>query len=121
MSVDVAKGMLESITSTISPEEGSIFYRYGWLALAILGISICTPTYYSISKLVGSKNNYIDVQPQIDTIWIYTFPAGVALFLSALLYFREDRSGIVYFIFVMTCISFSLSFSAMALSTVTKV
>jgi hypothetical protein len=115
---------LDAATATIKgwmPAEGSFLSTYGllFITIALVG-SFYISSYVCISNFVGSMSRWVDVNPQIATIWGYTLPAAAALGLAALIYFRNDRSGIMYFIFAMTCIAFSFSFSALAISTVTK-
>lgn len=115
---------MDSIQDTIMsfmPEQGSMIRTYGILAVTVAAVcSFYVAAYICISRFVGSGTRWVDVHPQVSTIWSYNLPAALLLFIAAFLYFRIEPEGIVYFIFGMVCIAFALSYSAMAISSIRK-
>jgi hypothetical protein len=106
---------MDSITEKLE----RIPYFYLVIACSIL-FAFYVSSFYVISRLIGSKQNWIAVKDQIKMIWSFTLPASVLLFLAALLYFRINRENAVYFICVMAFLSFGLSYGALAVATIHK-
>lgn len=112
--------VMDSIKS-IMPQQGSMIRTYGPLigTIAIV-FSLYVAAYVCVSRFVGSGTRWVDVHPQVSSIWSYSLPASLLLFLAAFLYFRIEPEGMMYFIFGAVCVAFALSYSAMAISTIRK-
>ena len=94
-------------------------YLYLVLACCIL-FGFYVSSFYVISRMIGSKQNWIAVKDHVKMIWSFTLPASTLLFLASLLYFQSNRENVVYFICVVAFLSFGLSFSALAIATIHK-
>jgi hypothetical protein len=73
-----------------------------------------------MSKFIGSKDDWNTIQPQITKILILTLIGTFGLIIASLLYFIQDSARTIYFILVLCCLSLGLSFSALAISAISR-
>ena len=73
-----------------------------------------------MSQFAGSKDDWNLIQPQITKVLILTLFGTILLTIAALLYFTQDSARAIYFILVMVCVSLGMSFSAVAISAISR-
>lgn len=95
----------------------------GWPGIIVFGIlaaSMYIASFVSISNFAGSKDDWNLIKPQITKIWILTLIGTFALTIAALFYFIQDPNKVIYFILCLSCLSFGLSYSSLAIATITR-
>jgi hypothetical protein len=92
----------------------------GIIFFSITAISLFIGAFASMSKFVGSKDDWNLIQPQITKILILTLVGTFALIVASLLYFIQDSARTIYFILVLCCLSLGLSFSSLAVSAISR-
>lgn len=90
-----------------------------WI-FGIISIGLFIGSFVSMSNFVGSKDDWNRIQPQITKILILTLIGTVTLTIASLLYFIQDSARTIYFILVMSCITLGMSFSALAISAISR-
>lgn len=114
--------------STNSITTGSTGFKIKSMATGTVGITIFTLTavglfisaFVSMSKFVGSKDDWNLIQPQVTKILILTLIGTFSLMAASLLYFIQDSARTIYFILIVCCLSLGLSFSALAISAISS-
>ncbi len=95
----------------------------GNIGIAIFGITsigLFIGAFVSMSNFVGSKDDWNLIKPQITKIWILTLIGTATLIIASLLYFIQDSARTVFYILALTCVSLGLSFSALAISAISR-
>lgn len=87
---------------------------------ALLSIGLYIGSFVIISQFVGSRDGQNQIKPQINQILGLTIAGSFALFLALLMYFIKDPGNIIYIVLIMTCITLALSYSALAISAISK-
>ena len=77
-------------------------------------------SFISISNFTGSKDDWNIIKPQITKIWILTLIGTFGLTMASLFYFIQDQSKTIYFMLIVSCLSLGLSYSALAISTISR-
>jgi len=103
-----------SIMSAVSGE------MVGIIIAAVVAIACYISSFVMISQFVGSKDDWAVIKPQIQKVWLLTLAGSFALFVASILYYVQDPKKAIYFILVLTCLSFGLSYSALAVSAISK-
>jgi hypothetical protein len=93
---------------------------YGIITFSVISIALFIWSFVSMSQFVGSKDDWNLIQPQITKILILTLIGTFGLIIAALLYFIQDSARTIYFILVLSCISLGLSYSALAISAISR-
>ena len=107
--------------STISSWTGSaIASTTGMIVCGLLAIGLYIGSFVVISQFVGTRDSQNQIKPEINKILGLTIGGSFSLFLALLLYFYKDPANIVYIVLVMTCITLALSYSALAISAISK-
>jgi hypothetical protein len=92
----------------------------GVIVFSVISIGLFIGAFVSMSKFIGSKDDWNTIQPQITKILILTLIGTFGLIIAALLYFIQDSAKTIYFILVLSCLSLGLSFSALAISAISR-
>ena len=92
----------------------------GIIIFSVISIGLFIGAFVSMSKFIGSKDDWNTIQPQITKILILTLIGTFGLIIAALLYFIQDSARTIYFILVLSCLSLGLSFSALAISAISR-
>lgn len=95
----------------------------GNIGIALFGIvslGMFTGAFVNMSNFVGSKDDWNLIKPQITKIWILTLIGTATLIIASLLYFIQDSEKTIYYILALTCVSLGLSFSALAISAISR-
>lgn len=92
----------------------------GIIIFSVISIGLFIGAFVSMSKFVGSKDDWNVIQPQITKILILTLIGTFGLIIAALMYFIQDSERTIYFILVLCCLSLGLSFSALAISAISR-
>jgi hypothetical protein len=96
-------------------------YMIGGLGVFI-GVC-CLTTFISISRFVGSKDNWSRIKDEYTTsIWLLSMGGSLALFMAGITYFstKPNQEKIMYFIFVVTFLAMGLSSSALGVALIHK-
>ena len=72
------------------------------------------------SQFLGNSDNWIQIKQKVTQLWIFTIIGTIALFIASLMYISKykENANILFLIFI--CFSLGLSFSAFAMSAITK-
>lgn len=95
----------------------------GNIGIALFGIvslGMFIGAFVNMSNFVGSKDDWNLIKPQITKIWILTLIGTATLIIASLLYFIQDSEKTIYYILALTCVSLGLSFSALAISAISR-
>jgi hypothetical protein len=92
----------------------------GMIVCGLLAVGLYIGSFVVISQFVGTKDSQNQIKPEINKILGLTIGGSFALFLALLLYFIKDPGNIIYIVLVMTCITLALSYSALAISAISK-
>ena len=87
---------------------------------ALIASILYITSFVMISQFVGSKDSQNQIKPEINTILGLTILGSFVLFLALLMYFIKDPGNIIYIVLVITCITLALSYSALAISAISK-
>ena len=90
-----------------------------WI-FGIMSVGLFIGSFVSMSKFVGSKDDWNVIQPQITKILVLTLIGTITLMIAALLYFMQDPARTIYFILVLSCLTLGMSFSALAISAISR-
>jgi hypothetical protein len=94
---------------------------YGGIAIfSLLAVGMFIGSFVSMSKFVGSKDDWNLIQPQITRILIFTIIGTFGLIVAALLYYIQDPAKSIYFILIVCCVSLGLSFSSLAIAAISR-
>ena len=108
-------------TETVSSWVGSpIASTTGMIVCGLLAVGLYIGSFVVISQFVGTKDSQNQIKPEINKILGLTIGGSFALFLALLLYFIKDPGNIIYIVLIMTCITLALSYSALAISAISK-
>jgi hypothetical protein len=86
----------------------------------VFAVGLYIASFVIISQFVGSRDGQNQIKPQINQILGLTIAGSFALFLALLMYFIKDPGNIIYIVLIMTCITLALSYSALAISAISK-
>lgn len=103
-----------SFLSNISKE------KVGAVLFGIIAIGLYVWSFMDMSRFVGSKDSWNQISSQVGKIWGLTLAGSFVLFIAALLYFIQDETKTIYFILGLSCITLGLSYSALAISAISK-
>lgn len=92
----------------------------GVVVFTLTAIGLFIGAFTSMSKFVGSKDDWNLIQPQIWKILILTIVGTVSLMIASLLYFIQDPARMNYFILLVGCLSLGLSFAALATAAISR-
>jgi len=87
---------------------------------ALISVSFYIASFAIISQFVGSRDGQNQIKPEINKILATTILGSFFLFLALLMYFIKDPGNIIYIVLIMTCITLALSYSALAISAISK-
>ncbi len=90
-----------------------------WI-FGVISVGLFISSFVTMSKFVGSKDDWNLIQPQITKILILTIIGTFGLIVTSLLYFIQDSARTIYFILVLCCLSLGLSYSALAISAISR-
>jgi len=111
VNMGVPKG--QSIFDTLKKNLGSVLF-------GITAIGLFISSFVQMSNFAGSKDDWNTIKPQVTKVWIYTIIATVFLVISAFLFFIQDQAKTMYFMLIVTCLSLGLSYSALAIATISR-
>jgi hypothetical protein len=115
------KNAASSATETVSSWVGSpIASTTGMIVCGLLAIGLYIGSFVVISQFVGTRDSQNQVKPQVNKILGLSIGGSFALFLALLLYFIKDPGSIIYILLIITCITLALSYSALAVSAISK-
>jgi hypothetical protein len=86
----------------------------------IIAVGLYIGSFVVISQFVGSRDSQNQIKPEINKILGLTIGGSFFLFLALLVYFIKDPGNIIYIVLIMTCITLALSYSALAISAISK-
>ncbi len=87
---------------------------------SVISISLYIASFVSMSNFAGSKDDWNIIKPQVTKILVMTLIGTFGLTIAALLYFIQDPNKTIYFILVLSCVTLGLSFSALAVSAISR-
>jgi|UniRef100_A0A6C0DE52 hypothetical protein len=117
---NAASNAVEAITDPSSWTGSAIASTTGMIVCGILAVGLYIGSFVVISQFVGTKDSQNQIKPEINKILGLTIGGSFALFLALLLYFIKDPSNIIYIVLIMSCITLALSYSALAISAISK-
>jgi hypothetical protein len=94
--------------------------KVGMIGFGLMAVCLFIGSFVSISKFVGTKDNWNQIKDQIAKTWGLALGGSVALFLACLLYFIQNREYIIYIILAISCLTLALSYSALAASAISR-
>jgi len=106
-----------SVTSKIASAGSGMM---GVIIFGLTSVGLFIGAFVSMSNFVGSKDDWNLIKPQITKIWILTLIGTFGLIVATLLYFIQDSERTIYFILVLSCLTFGLSFSSLAISAISR-
>ena len=115
-----AANAAETITDPSKWTGSAIASTTGMIVSGLLAIGLYIGSFVVISQFVGSKDSQNQIKPDINKILGLTIAGSFTLFLALLLYFIKDPGNIIYIVLIMTCITLALSYSALAISAISK-
>jgi len=92
----------------------------GMIAFGLIAIGLYIGSFVIISQFVGTRDRQNQIKPDINKILATTILGSFFLFLALLMYFIKDPGNIIYIVLIMTCITLALSYSALAISAISK-
>lgn len=92
----------------------------GVAVFSIAAIGFFIGSFSGMSNFVGSKDDWNLIKPQITKILILSLMGTFMFIIAALLYFIQDPNKSIYFILTLSCVSLGLSFSALAISAISR-
>jgi hypothetical protein len=92
----------------------------GIVTFTLISIGMFIGAFVSISKFVGSKDDWNLIQPQITRVLIFTLIGTFGMIIAALLYYVQDPAKTTYFVLVVCCLSLGLSFSSLAIAAISR-
>jgi len=92
----------------------------GIWVFGVISVGLFIGAFVNMSNFVGSKDDWNQIQPQITKILILTLIGTFGLIITTLLYFIQDSQKTIYFILVLACLTFGLSFSALAIAAISR-
>jgi hypothetical protein len=101
-------------------------FKGDWKLTAVIGfcvvlfVSLFVASIVQTSRLVGSKDDWNVIQPQITNVLVLSLIGIAALTVAVILYFIQDPSMTMYFVIIATMLSLGLSYSAVAIAAITK-
>lgn len=108
-------------TTDTSTSSSNVDRKMILLILSGIGAAVCYIwSFVSISNFVGSKDDWNAIKPQITKIWILTLIGSLCLFIASALYVLQDPHKTMYFLLGISCLSLGLSYSALAISAISK-
>jgi hypothetical protein len=116
----IVKNTAETIADPSKWTGSAIASTTGMIVSGLLAIGLYIGSFVVISQFVGTKDSQNQIKPEINKILGLTIGGSFALFLALLLYFIKDPSNIIYIVLVMSCITLALSYSALAISAISK-
>jgi len=116
----VAANAAETIADPSKWTGSAIASTTGMIVSGLLAIGLYIGSFVVISQFVGSKDSQNQIKPDINKILGLTIAGSFTLFLALLLYFIKDPGNIIYIVLIMTCITLALSYSALAISAISK-
>ena len=90
------------------------------IVFGLTAMGLFIGSFVSISKFVGTKDNWNQIKDQIAKTWGLALTGSVLLFLACLLYFIQNREYIIYIILAISCLTLALSYSALAASAISR-
>jgi len=94
--------------------------RIAMIVFGLTAAGLFIGSFVSISQFVGSKDNWNQIKDQIAKTWGLALGGTVALFLACMLYFVQNREYIIYIILAISCVTLALSYSALAVSAISR-
>lgn len=94
--------------------------KVGAVLFGIVAIGLYVWSFVDMSKFIGSKDSWNQISSQVGKIWGLTLAGSFILFIASLLYFVQDETKTVYFILALSCLTLGLSYSALAISAISK-
>jgi hypothetical protein len=116
MSSPVRTNSTALTSSALSMSKGNV----GIIVFGVVSVGLFIGAFVNMSKFVGSKDDWNLIQPQITKILILTLIGTFGLIITSLLYFIQDSAKTIYFILVLSCVTLGLSFSALAISAISR-
>ena len=92
----------------------------GMILCGLLAIGLYIGSFVVISQFVGTRDSQNQLKPQVNKILGLSIGGSFLLFLALLLYFIKDPGSIIYILLIITCITLALSYSALAVSAISK-
>jgi hypothetical protein len=92
----------------------------GIILFTVVSVGMFISSFVSMANFIGSKDDWNLIKPQITKILILTLIGTFGLIVASLLYFIQDSAKTIYFILILSCMSLGLSFSALAISAISK-
>ena len=92
----------------------------GMILCGLLAIGLYIGSFVVISQFVGIRDSQNQIKPQVNKILGLSIGGSFLLFLALLLYFIKDPGSIIYILLIITCITLALSYSALAVSAISK-
>ena len=86
----------------------------------IIAVSMFLYAFYDFTQFMGSSDRWNMLQPQILKTLILTIVGTVALTIAALFYFTQSPQKAIYFVIVMSSLSFCLSYGALAIGAISR-
>jgi hypothetical protein len=116
----VAESVGSIANAASKASESFMTEKVAMIGFGLTAMGLFIGSFVSISKFVGSKDNWNQIKDQIAKTWGLALGGSVALFLACLLYFIQNREYIIYIILAISCLTLALSYSALAASAISR-
>jgi len=110
---------MDRMSSAESKSDNYEKYGMGIAFLAAIGLYV--GSFATTAQFVGSKDDWNVIQPAIWRIFGYSVGGAFMLYIAYLFYFMQDSVNVNYFLMGMSFITLALSFSAVAIASISKV
>lgn len=112
-----------SSTGTITPTKSSNFFTLSNLGLiggAVTFIGFFIGAIATMAKFVGTQDNWNAVQPQISKVIGLSIAGMIGFTIASLIYFMQDPNKSIIFNIVVSCLSLTMAFIAVAVAAISK-
>ena len=108
-----------SVSASSSTDTTSLYAMFGFV---IVGIIFYIVSFVTTSKFLGSSNNWNEIQPIIGSIIGPALAGCIVLCIALGIYINQmiNSVNVIYIIMVISILALSMSYTALALSVVTK-
>lgn len=113
-------------TTTGTSQVGSVFssaftgYNPMIIIFTLLSIGMFTASFIVSAQFLGTKEDWNQIQPQVIYILCLTLVGTFGLMVASFFYYIQDPAKTIYFILILCCLSLGLSYSALAISAITR-
>jgi MFS superfamily sulfate permease-like transporter len=77
-------------------------------------------SFITMLTFIGSQDNWNVLKSHITTTTGLSIAGAVCLCIASIIYFTQDPTNAIYFAIFLSCLSLGLSYSAIAVSAISK-